>query len=63
MEYFPTLGYFFLPEMFVFSYFLLLLGIQSQLEEAGFEVKLQLKKEFNLSFRDKQKKDPIVQTN
>lgn len=54
---------FFLPEMVIFSYFLLLLWIQSQLEEAGIEVKLQLKKVFNLYFRDEQKKDPIVQAN
>lgn len=54
---------FFLPKMFILSYFPLLLGIQSQLEEAGTEVKLQLKKMFNFYLRDRRKEDPSVQTN
>lgn len=54
---------FFLPKMFILSYFPLLLGIQSQLEEAGTEVKLQLKKMFNFCLRDRRKEDPSVQTN
>lgn len=54
---------FFLPEMVILSYFPLLLGIQSQLEEAGTKVKLQLKKMFNFYLRDRRKKVSMVQTN
>lgn len=47
----------------LFLYFVLLLGIRFQSEEAGFEVQLQLKEVFSLYFRDEQEKGPTVQIN